>query len=78
MTTADMGQGDGEPTRLEGHLNAAEYWLMQADNFEFPNAARTEMIQLAAIHASLAQALAAVLPHVRRDHEDETATETNP
>lgn len=47
-----------EPTRLEGHVNAAEYWLSQADIYEFPNPARTECLQLAAIHASLANALA--------------------
>ena len=47
-----------EPTRLEGHVNAAEYWLSQADIFNFPDPARTECLQLAAIHASLAQALA--------------------
>jgi len=48
-----------EPTRLEGHVNAAEYWLGQAGIYNFPNPARTECLQLAAIHASLAQALAA-------------------
>lgn len=49
---------DEEPTRLEGHVNAAEYWLNQAGIFNFPDPARTECLQLAAIHASLAQALA--------------------
>lgn len=47
-----------EPTRLEGHVNAAEYWLNQADSYNFPDPIRTECLQLAAIHASLAQALA--------------------
>lgn len=45
--------------RLAGHLNAAEYWLNQADIYEFPNPARTECLQLASIHAALAQALSA-------------------
>lgn len=49
---------EDEPTRLEGHLNSAEYWLNQAGIYEFPNPARTECLQLAAIHASLAQAIA--------------------
>jgi hypothetical protein len=53
-----MDEDDSEPTRLEGHLNAAEHWIRQADNFDFPNAARTECLQLASIHATLAQALA--------------------
>ena len=49
---------DEEPTRLERHINAAEHWLQQADLYEFPNPVRTECLQLAAIHAGLAQALA--------------------
>lgn len=43
---------------LQGHINAAEHWVRQAGNFEFPNPIRTECLQLASIHASLAQALA--------------------
>ena len=46
------------PTRLEGHINSAEYWLNQADNWDFPHPIRTECLQLAATHAALAQALA--------------------
>jgi len=53
----DSGR-DPDITRLQEHLNSAEYWIMQAGNFEFPNPARTECLQLAAIHASLAQAIA--------------------
>lgn len=45
--------------RYEGHVNAAEHWVMQADNFDFPNPIRTECLQLALIHACLAQALSA-------------------
>ena len=48
----------GEPDRLEGHINSAEYWLNQAENYNFPDPIRTECLQLAAIHASIAQALA--------------------
>ena len=50
---------DERPCRLEGHINAAEYWLNQADIYNFPDPIRTECLQLAAIHASLAQALSA-------------------
>jgi hypothetical protein len=53
--------GDEAVGQLEGHINAAEYWVMQADNWDFPNPVRTECLQLAAIHASLAQAIAIVL-----------------
>lgn len=49
-----------QPGRLEGHINAAEYWLHQADIYNFPDPIRTECLQLAAVHASLAQALALV------------------
>ena len=49
---------DDEPTRLEGHVNAAEYYLGQAENFNFPDPARTECIRLAGVHATLADALA--------------------
>ena len=53
-----MSEDEGrEPDRLEGHINAAEYWLNQAGIYDFPNPIRTECLQLAAIHASLAQAL---------------------
>ena len=48
---------DEQPGRLERHINAAEYWLNQADIYNFPDPIRTECLQLAAIHASLAQAL---------------------
>lgn len=48
----------GEPSRLEGHINSAEFWLNQAESYVFPDPIRTECLQLAAIHASLAQALA--------------------
>ena len=51
---------DDEPTRLERHINAAEYWLNQADLFDFPNPIRTECLQLAGIYAELAGALARV------------------
>jgi hypothetical protein len=61
----DMPEPD-EPSRLEGHINAAEFWLMQAGNWEFPNPIRTECLQLAAIHAPLAQALSAS-PTMGRD-----------
>jgi hypothetical protein len=54
-----MTEDDEQPGRLEGHINAAEYWLHQADIYDFPHPARTECLQLAAIHASLAQALSA-------------------
>lgn len=49
-----------EPGRLEGHVNAAEYWLNQAGIYEFPDPARTECLRLADIHARLASAIAAV------------------
>jgi hypothetical protein len=49
-----------EPSRIDGHVNAAEHWMMQADNWDFPHPARTECIQLASIHAGIAQALAVV------------------
>ncbi len=42
---------------MQQHINSAEYWLMQADLYDFPNPARTECLQLASIHASLAVAL---------------------
>lgn len=58
MTPAPV-DNDEEPGRLEGHINAAEYWLRHADIYDFPNPARTECLQLAATHASLAQALTA-------------------
>lgn len=48
-----------EVSRLQGHINAAEYFLGQASRYNFPNPIRTECLQQAAIHASLAQALAA-------------------
>jgi len=49
-----------EPNRLERHINSAEYWLVQADvnGGNFPSPMRTEMLELAAIHANLACALA--------------------
>lgn len=56
---APDGAHDGEITRLEGHVNAAEYWVHQADNFDFPDPCRTECLQLAGIHAQLAAAIAA-------------------
>lgn len=43
---------------LQGHVNSAEHWLRQADNFGFPHPARTECLQLASVHALLAQAIA--------------------
>ena len=46
--------------RMEEHINAAEYWLNQADIYNFPDPIRTECLQLAAIHASVAQALGAL------------------
>ena len=49
---------DEKPGRLERHINSAEYWLHQADLYNFPDPIRTECLQLVAIHASLAQALA--------------------
>lgn len=58
-------EDDEEPDRLEGHINAAEYWLHQAGIYDFPDPARTECLQLATIHASLAQALAQVASLVR-------------
>jgi hypothetical protein len=54
---------DEQPHRLEGHINAAEYWLGQADIYDFPDPVRAECLQLAAIHASLAQALALTTHH---------------
>jgi hypothetical protein len=54
----ERGRGSDEPGRLERHINAAEYWLHQADIYDFPKPIRTECLQLAAIHAALAQALA--------------------
>ena len=60
---AAWGDGDGsdeEPMRLEQHVNAAEYWLDQADIYAFPNEIRVECLKLAAIHAELAGALARV------------------
>ena len=53
-----MSDAEPELSRLDEHLNSAEYWLHQADIYVFPNPIRTECLQLAAIHASLAQALA--------------------
>lgn len=66
---------DAEPTRLEGHLNAAEFWLRQADNYNFPNPARTECIQLAQVHATLADALARTGPPATIVRFDGTLTE---
>lgn len=57
--SGSAGGHEQEPTRLEGHINSAEYWLNQAGIYKFPDPSRTECLQLAAIHASLAQALAA-------------------
>jgi hypothetical protein len=54
---------DAEPDRLERHINSAEYWLNQADLYNFPDPIRTECLQLAAIHASIAQALACATSH---------------
>jgi hypothetical protein len=53
----DIPGDEEEPGRMEGHINAAEYWLNQAGIYNFPDPARTECLQLASIHASLAQAL---------------------
>ena len=53
----DPGRHGDELTRLERHVNAAEYWLNQADIYDFPSAVRTECLTLASIHAALAQAL---------------------
>ena len=64
-STLDDKTDDEQPTRLERHINAAEYWLSQADIYNFPDPARTECLQLAAIHASLAQALALTTPSWR-------------
>lgn len=58
----ETGEADEQPDRLKGHINAAEYWLNQADIYDFPNPARTECLQLASIHASLAQALRGLTP----------------
>ena len=51
---------DDEPDRFERHVNAAEYWLNQADIYDFPNEIRVECLKLAAIHAELAGAMARV------------------
>lgn len=53
------GVGDSKTSMtVQDHVNAAEHWIRQADNFAFPNAARTECLHLAPVHATLAQALA--------------------
>jgi hypothetical protein len=54
-----VSEEDPEPGRLERHVNASEYWLQRAGYYDFPSPIRTECLQLAAIHASLAGALAA-------------------
>ena len=61
-----MDEDEGETglnaaERLARHINAAEYWLNQADIYEFPNPVRTECLQLAGIHAAIAQALSTAL-----------------
>ena len=59
LPDCDECKADQEPDRLERHINAAEHWLQQADLYAFPNAVRTECLQLASIHAALAQAISA-------------------